>query len=220
MKVNKLLIVLIMLFISHSLFAGGFALTGVGSRASSMACAFRGLSDDGSGPYWIQVLVFRANSFDLGLYHAFKQMKNNTLILGTPICLPGYEHKEYEAKSILRSFPSGSIVFAKSPVLKFALGIFVPYGLGATWDAYQLPSGIVTPQGTMPTQYLDGFPKEELMSSLAIVDIHPTAAYQVKENLSIGTGLSIYYSLIQLKTVDFNPALGDLYPYMPITTNL
>ena len=111
-------------------------------------------------------------------------------------------------------------MFAKSPVLKFALGIFVPYGLGATWDAYQLPSGIVTPQGTMPTQYLDGFPKEELMSSLAIVDIHPTAAYQVKENLSIGTGLSIYYSLIKLKTVDFNPALGDLYPYMPITTNL
>ncbi len=100
---------------------------------------------------------------------------------------------------------------------KYGLGIFVPYGLGATWDAYQLPQSPFL-------KYVPGFPEEELMSSLAIVDIHPTFAYQINNKLSAGLGVSVFYSTIQLKTTDFKPDVTDLtsqtYQYAPITTNL
>lgn len=224
MKVSKMALLIGVLLITSSLFAGGFALTGVGSRATSMAGAFRGLADDGSAVYWNPAGLgfIETNSFDLGGTFILpgSSWKNTGTLTTTGECIPGYEHKEYEAKSILRSFPSGSIVYAQKPKLKLALGVFVPYGLGATWDAYQLPSELVTPLGNVPLSYADGFPKEELMSSLAIVDIHPTAAYQFNEQVSGGAGMSIYYSTIQLKTIDFNPGLGAGYQYAPITTDL
>ncbi len=47
-QIRNITILMCMALIAGQLFAGGFALTGVGSRATSMGGAFRGLSDDAS----------------------------------------------------------------------------------------------------------------------------------------------------------------------------
>lgn len=225
---RKTMIVVSLITCVCTLFAGGFALTGVGSRATSMGGAVRGMADDGSAMYWnpagLGFLDF--NSYDLGatlILPSSKWDNNGTMTTGETV-IAGYEHKEYESKSILRGFPSASVVMAKNPKYKFGLGIFVPYGLGATWDAYQSPTSMQMGSVTLPVSYESGFPKEELMSSLAIVDIHPTFAYQINSDLSAGLGMSIFYSTIQLKTIDFkpNPAAptDQSYQFAPITTDL
>ncbi len=204
-----------------TLFAGGFALTGVGSRATSMGGAVRGMADDGSAMYWNPAGLgfLDYNSYDLGatLIMPSSHWENSGTLTTGGTVIAGYEHKKYNSKNILRGFPSASLVMAKNPKYKFGLGIFVPYGLGATWDAYQLPQ--------IPSlHYVSGFPKEELMSSLVIADIHPSFAYQINQDLSAGLGLSVFYSTIQLKTIDFKPNASaptdQTYQYAPITTNL
>lgn len=51
-SIRNLSVLMCLVLLAGNLFAGGFALTGVGSRATSMAGAFRGLSDDPSAMYW------------------------------------------------------------------------------------------------------------------------------------------------------------------------
>lgn len=51
-KIPLTLLILSLLSFTSLLFAGGFALSGVGSRATSMAGAFRGLADDATAMYW------------------------------------------------------------------------------------------------------------------------------------------------------------------------
>jgi len=52
MTKNRVLLMLVISSLSVSLFAGGFALSGVGSRATAMGGAFRGLSDDATAMFW------------------------------------------------------------------------------------------------------------------------------------------------------------------------
>ncbi|MDZ4122342.1 MAG: hypothetical protein U1C33_07955, partial [Candidatus Cloacimonadaceae bacterium] len=53
MKTLRVSVMLLLLFgLAANLFAGGFALTGVGSRATAMGGAFRAVSDDASAMFW------------------------------------------------------------------------------------------------------------------------------------------------------------------------
>lgn len=226
--IRKTFVVITLILCTYNLFAGGFALTGVGSRATSMGGAMRGLSDDGSAMYWNPAGLGFMNdsSIDLGgtfILPGSKWDNKGTLTTGGTV-IAGYEHKEYESKKILRMFPSIAYTNAKHSTIKFGIGVFVPYGLGATWDAYKSPTTMPYANTTLPLTYVDGFPEEELMSSLAIIDIHPTVAYQISPKLSAGLGLSVYYSTIQLKKDDFKPNAANptdqSYQYAPITTNL
>lgn len=216
-KVRTIIFVMCMTLLAGQLFAGGFALTGVGSRATSMAGAFRGLSDDPSAMYWNPAGLgfMNENSFSLG----------GTFILpsatwdpsGTPLTgMPGYEEEEYEAEKSLRMFPTACLTMTKESRFNYGLGVYVPYGLGTTWDAYELPSQ--SPMG--PMVYSDGFPEDEMMSSVAVIDVHPTAAYKILPNLSAGAGLSLMYGMIDIAQLKFNEDLGATYMYAPITSEL
>ena len=209
MKLFRLSILLLTLgSLSVGLYAGGFALSGVGSRATAMGGAFRGLADDPSAMYWNPAgLGFMdENSASLGGTFIMPSAKwvNNTPYFSS---VPGYTIQEYKAKKSLKAFPNAFITMAKSPKLKYGLGIFVPYGLGTTWDAYQQPA--------VYAGFTD-FPEEEMKSSIAIVDFHPSVAYQIKPNLSAGMGISVLYGNIGIAKIQFS----DPPNYLPTTSDL
>ncbi|MCK9178352.1 MAG: outer membrane protein transport protein [Candidatus Cloacimonadaceae bacterium] len=207
-KCRTILIVLCMTLLAGQLFAGGFALTGVDSRSTSMAGAFRGLADDPSAMYWNPAGLgfMNENSISLGgtfIMPTVKWDPSGTALVNNP----GYSAQEYEANKKLTAFPSVFGTMAKSPRLKYGLAFYVPYGLGTTWDAYKLP-------GT-PMVYVDGFPEDEMMSSIAVLDFHPTVAYRVMPNFSVGAGLSVMYGMIDIDQIKFPDN-----PYVPLTSEL
>ncbi len=216
MKKIQLTLLITVFFASSSLlFAGGFALSGVGSRATSMAGAFRALSDDATAMYWNPAGLgfMEENSVDLG--GTFILPSSTWDPTGTALTgIPGFAAKEYDAEKSLRSFPSLFVTMAKHPKLKYGLGVYVPYGLGTTWDNYnEVLFGISSPD----------FPKEEMMSSIAIVDIHPSFAYQITPSLSAGLGISVMYGMIDIAKLQF-PFTGVAPAYYsygtPKTTDL
>jgi long-chain fatty acid transport protein len=195
-----------------SLFAGGFALTGVGSRATALGGAFRGLADDPTAMYWnpAGLAFLEGNSVDLGGTFILPSAKweNNGPVFTN---IDGYTATEYEAESKLHPFPSLFLTMAKHPKLKYGFGAYVPYGLGTTWDAYEPPA------------YLAGFtdfPQNEMMSSIAIIDFHPTVSYQILPFLSAGAGVSVMYGMIDLANLRFTSLTVPVAMDLPTTTDL
>lgn len=217
-SIRNLMVVLCLVLMGTNLFAGGFALSGVGSRATAMGGAYRGLSDDPSAMFW--------NPAGLGFMDENSVALGGTFILpsstwdptGRPISgIPGYSAKEYEAEKSLRTFPTILGLMAKNPKFKYGLGVYVPYGLGTTWDAYNIAANGQT--------YTTGFPEDEMMSSIAVLDMHPSVAYQINPKLSVGAGISAMYGTIEIAKIGFNSTLATAYgvpsPYIaPISTDL
>lgn len=198
-KIKLTLLLLTILSLSASLFAGGFALSGVGSRATSMAGAFRGLADDATAMYWnpAGLAFLEENQIDLGGTFIMPSSTWNSAGTQYP-SIPGFSSKEFEAEKKLRAFPSLFVTMAKHPKLKYGLGVYVPYGLGTTWDVYKLPAAHPL-HGALT--YAAGFPEQELLSSIAVFDIHPSVAYQFTPQLSAGVGLSVLYSTLDLAKI-------------------
>lgn len=198
-KIQLSLLLLTILSLSASLFAGGFALSGVGSRATSMAGAFRGLADDATAMYWnpAGLAFLEENQIDLGGTFIMPSSTWNSAGTQYP-SIPGFSSKEFEAEKKLRAFPSLFVTMAKHPKLKYGLGVYVPYGLGTTWDVYKLPAAHPL-HGALT--YAAGFPEQELLSSIAVFDIHPSVAYQFTPQLSAGVGLSVLYSTLDLAKI-------------------
>lgn len=209
-QIRNSTILMCMALIAGQLFAGGFALTGVGSRATSMGGAFRGLSDDASAMYWNPAGLGFMNENSVSLGGTFIMPSATWDPSGTSVASnPGYEAKEYEAEKKLRMFPNAFLTNTRNSRFKFGLGVYIPYGLGTTWDAYKLPGTPMVYSGA------ENFPKDEMMSSVAVVDVHPTVAYHLLPNLSIGAGLSAMYGMIDIAQIKF-PAS----PYAPLTSDL
>lgn len=197
-QIRNITLLMCMALIAGQLFAGGFALTGVGSRATSMGGAFRGLSDDASAMYWNPAGLGFMNENSVSLGGTFIMPSAKWDPSGTTVSdNPGFSAKEYEANKKVVAFPNAFLTMAKNPKLKYGLGVYVPYGLGTTWDAYELPGS--------PYVYSDpaSFPEEEMMSSIAVIDMHPSVAYQVLPNLSVGMGLSAMYGMIDIAQLEF-----------------
>ncbi|MEE9369056.1 MAG: outer membrane protein transport protein [Pontiella sp.] len=73
--------------------------------------------------------------------------------------------------------------------LSFGLGITTPFGQGLAWDKVDF----TPPGGTYTVPY---------EASVALIDINPTIAFKVLDRVSIGVGLDIYYSQLELKAVN------------------
>jgi long-chain fatty acid transport protein len=210
-KIQLITLILVFLSLGTLLFAGGFALSGIGSRAISMGGAFRGMADDGTAMYW--------NPAGLGF------ISNNSVTLAGAGIYPassfdyagtqaGLTTSEIEATKKLWLFPNIFAVKGGDCKLHYGLGVYVPYGLGAEWDAYNLPTTMPVPDGaggyvmapiTWGTTGTDGnqYPLEEKesYSSIGIVDVHPTVSYRILENLSAGLGISVNYGMITIKAL-------------------
>jgi len=187
MTKNRVLLMLVISSLSVSLFAGGFALSGVGSRATAMGGAFRGLSDDATAMFW--------NPAGLAFQDGLKVDLGGTFIMPSATwenpdaALTGLRPGETDSEKALKAFPNAFLTMAKHPKLKYGLGVFVPYGLGSTWDLYEINPAF---------NGADQFPENELSSSIAVIDVHPSVAYQILPILSAGAGLSLMSGTIDL----------------------
>ncbi len=105
-KIQLSLLLLTILSLSASLFAGGFALSGVGSRATSMAGAFRGLADDATAMYWnpAGLAFLEENQIDLGGTFIMPSSTWNSAGTQYP-SIPGFSSKEFEAEKNYVLFP-------------------------------------------------------------------------------------------------------------------
>lgn len=216
MKILRLTILLAtLLSVCAGLFAGGFALSGLGSRAISMAGAFRGQADDPTAMYWNPAGLAFIGQNELALGGTFIQ-PNSRWTNTAP--LPGFlKDKEISAENKLSMFPYLMGVYADNPKTKFGMGIFVPYGLGATYDAFKLPTTMPTQSGEVNPTWSDGFPVNESSSKIAIVDIHPTMSYLLRHNLSLGLGFSLLYGTLDLASVKPHPEKSY---YVPTTFDM
>jgi len=210
--IRTALLLTVFLSICAGLFAGGFALSGIGSRAISMAGAFRGLADDPSAMYWNPAGMSFIDFNELVV--GGSAIQPNARWTNTAP-LPGFKvNEELAAENKLSLFPSLLAVYADNPRTKFGLGVYVPYGLGSTYDAFELPSTMPGIPAGATLEWSPGFPKDEMSSSIAIVDVHPSMSYRLLDNFSLGFGFSLLYGSIDLAQV--KPHATNSY-YVPTT---
>lgn len=74
------------------------------------------------------------------------------------------------------------------------LGITTPYGQGISWDG--LEALLAPPPGAVTIPY---------EASIMMLNINPTVAMKLQDNLSVGVGLDVYYSKLELTAVNLSP---------------
>lgn len=84
----------------------------------------------------------------------------------------------------------------------WGLGINTPYGQGISWNQSDFAPSAV-PTNTVPYE-----------AAVMLIDINPTVAFKVSDSVSIGIGLDIYYSELELKAIQ-----GVILPSPPFPPN-
>jgi long-chain fatty acid transport protein len=207
---------IIMTITIGSLFAGGIALSGIGSRAISMGGAFRGMADDPTAMYWNPAGLGFIDKSCVSVAGAGIMPTSDFTYGGTQ---PGFKSGTIDAEKKLWLFPNVFAVKAGACKLHYGLGVYVPYGLGAEWAAFDLPTTWVN--GTTPLTWAGDFPAKQFKSSIGIVDIHPTVSYKLMDNLSAGLGVSVQYGMFEINKLNPNSitGLGTSY-YLPTFVEL
>ena len=201
-----LFIVVIMSIVSLG-FAGGIALSGVGTRAKSMGGAMRGLADDASAMYWnpAGLSFLNETTLTVGIHYVDFNGEYENL-----------DGETYENEDLLNLIPS--LVYVKScpdKAWNWGFGIYVPFGLSAEWDMYQRPDtmnemylgGDINGNGTLDDLPLvwDGEMEEnETYGSMMVIDFHPTFSYKFNDKFSAGIGMSLDYASIKLTRVQLH----------------
>jgi long-chain fatty acid transport protein len=190
---NAVAIMLVLLLAAGGALAGGYALSGVGSKAIGMGGAFRGLADDWSAAYWNPA----------GLTQLEESELNSMLVMLNP--RPEYTPDIYhdgidvgyrngdllypDDKTIFIPDASGFFKLDNFEKYTVGVGIFVPAGFKSKWDLYN-------PLDQMDIRHT--FPLWDHEGSLSVIDIHPTIARSfMDDKLSLGVGLSFLRGSIE-----------------------
>ncbi len=213
---------LIFLLVPSVSFAGGFALSGIGSKGVSFGASYTALVNDWTAIYWNPANLHKAGK-QFGVFANFVftsgQATTRTGIIG----MDGpYSLKTYPVRAVEQTFfiPSFGIVF---PINQhtLAFGVYAPFGLGAKWDLYSMPIGYRVGR-------LDDYPEIDHESSISITNIM-FAYSRAFSNLSVGLALGVAIGDIVLRQVNFGildadqdnvPDLGYPYSLIPIDTRL
>ena len=179
------------LMLAQMSFAGGVALSSYGVRAVSLGGAYRGLSNDWSGAYWNPAGLAQVKGWNVGVSTAF-------ITPTVKLTLAPYEgHRFYgfaerEVKNVPKTFiiPNFGLVYGMKNGLSLGFGVFIPFGLGATWDLYNPVPGF----GNQAD-----FPKNDNVSDLAIMDFHGTIAYALNDKFSVGVGFGFVHTKISIE---------------------
>ena len=183
-------------------FASGYNLGGEGDKATAMGGAFRAIADDWSAMYWNPAgLAGQKNSITFQFKALMPTTTVNTLNAGMPIYL-----REQEYSTEAKTYPAGAfgLVYAINDKMTAGFSVFAPTAAGATWknlvniDPTQYSLSIPG-LGTFPTP---GTARDAVDwdGMMMVIDMHPTFAYKVNEQLRVGVGISIKYADITLQT--------------------
>jgi long-chain fatty acid transport protein len=168
-----------------SAMAGGFALSGVGSKAIGMGGAFRGLADDWSAAYWNPAGLTQIENSEInGMLVAISPRPEFTPNIYYGGLNVGYRNGRTLYPNDKTNFipdVSGFIKVKAIQKMTVGLAVFFPDGLGSTWDLYN-PTNM---------NLANPYPKYDHTGDLQIIDIHPTAAKAFMDGkLSVGAGFS------------------------------
>jgi long-chain fatty acid transport protein len=217
MKLHTTLTTFILVFLlAGSLFASGVAITGIGARATAMCGAYRGVANDWSAMFWNPAGITQIKGFQFGTsfeiimpnasynpakwsYIAPPMFVGNPDTVETNFTNMRAGKTENEPKTFF--IPALGFTYEMSDKLTVGFAVYAPFGLGAEWDL--LDTG----------KYNSKYPKIDYEDDLKILDFHPTIAYKVSDNLSVGVGLSIIYADIIIRTPKYIPN-----PYLTNTT--
>ena len=202
----------ILLCVSSTAFAGGYNLAGVGAKALSMGGAFRAISDDWSAMYWNPAGLAGQES---GVFLEAKVLYPMVWVTpNVPVPYEGYWYDNgTEITTRAKAFPAGAfaIQYMMNEKMTVGLGIFAPSAIGADWE--RLFKG-------PPYGYNNqvAWPEQSWMSDMKVIDIHPTAGYQVNDQLKVGFGISVFYALFELGGPKITPS-GAIFPVEHIYSN-
>jgi len=186
------------LLIAGSVFASGVALTGIGARATALGGNYRAISNDWSAMFWNPAGLSQIKGFHVG--GSFELVTPASKVTLNPYDLPFgvYKSEEFENEPKTFPIPAAGFVYGTEK-MSFGLSFFAPFGLGAKWDAMNTAA------------YNPAYPEFDFEDDLKVIDIHPTFAYQVNDQLSVGLGVSVVLTniLIRKPTTTPNPLLAD-----------
>ncbi len=172
MKRCPLIFGLAFFMIVSGLWAGGWNNTLMGARAMALGGAFAGLADDPSAIYHNPAgVVFQNENFNFSVDGFYIwPVHDFTTNLGI------------NAQSKFNSaLPQIFFTYRMNERVTIGFGAYVPYaGAGVDWKRADL-----------------GVP---LKSSMAVISLTPSIAYQVNEKLSVGINLNFYRGILDLKT--------------------
>jgi len=192
------LLLLILLF-SAEVMAGGYGVSGVGTRAISMGGAFRAIADDWSAAYYNPAGLTNVyeNQFNLGF-----DFYNNRPEFTPDVNQNGYSLGYFDDKRVpndqIAYTPniSGMFVIPVFENVTAGFAIFQPYDYVSEWDIFRLSptyNQYIEDTITYPVaEPVVPFPDYTHRMNLDIIDFHPTVAAElIEDQLSLGIGLSI-----------------------------
>jgi long-chain fatty acid transport protein len=194
-------ILVVSIFFVQGVLAGGFALSGIGSKAIGMGGAFRGLADDWSAAYWNPAGLTQLKQSEInGMLVAITPRPEYTPNIRIQDLNFGYRNDRTLYPNDKTNFlpdVSGFIKFANIKGLTAGLAIYVPYGLGSEWDLFN-PVGM---------DLANPYPWYDHKADLQIIDFHPTVAKAfMDDKLSIGAGVSIQRGQVTFQKAYLKPS--------------
>lgn len=177
-------IVLFFICISMTVFASNGSQIGiVGARATAMGSNFIGLANDWTALYYNPAGLTQLQSkwtfgFSYGLVAPTGSLAPYQFFPRTVPPHPGlFVNEEQPLFEQTFGVPALGIFYKASEKLTLGLGVYAPFGLGAKFDIMAIPDGY--DNDTPMEQY-------ETMSDHQTLNIQPTFAYQISDQLSIG----------------------------------
>jgi long-chain fatty acid transport protein len=208
MKMIKRLaaLIAIIFLLAQTAFAGGFALSGVGSKAIGMGGAFRGLADDWSAAYWNPAGLTQIKGSELNAMLVAISPRPQYIPsiyyggLDVGYRNDGLVHYPDDKTSFVPDF---SGFFRLSMIKDYTVGmaIFVPYALGSRWDIFD-GSGL---------DLNSPYPIWDHKANLSVIDFHPTVAKAfLQDKLSLGLGVSIQRGSITFQKTNLQPITPEI----------
>jgi long-chain fatty acid transport protein len=197
---NTIILIALILLLSGEVMAGGLSVSGVGTRALSMAGAFRGVADDWSAMYYnpAGLANLYQNEIALGI-----DFYDNRPEFTPEVTVNGYHFGYYDGEN---RYPHDRVLYAPYAAAVFLIpvfenvaagfGVFQPYDLNTEWDVFRLSptyNPYIEDTFYLPvTEPLVEFPSYPHRMDIDVIDFHPTVAAElVEDKLSVGAGLSI-----------------------------
>lgn len=179
---TTLMSVALIVAISTTAFANGLSLNSVGARALGMGGAFVGVANDATAIYWNPAGLAGQGS--------------SILVFGTDI-MPSATYKMdlagIDAKTNTKHYISPNAFFNYNMGdLSLGLGVYVPAGLGAEWNAtdFGYPSGL------------------DFLSKIAVINIAPAVGYKITDKFSVGLAINVYYAMFDMSQPAVIPGAG------------
>ncbi len=194
------LVFLVVTVVAVGAYGGGFALSGVGSKALGMGGAFRGLADNWSAAYWnpAGLAQLRKSEFNVMSTSISPRPEFNPQVTigGYDVGFKNGVVRYPDDKTTFSPNVSGFLRLPSRGNLTFGVALFVPYYLDSEWDLFEpIYEDIIEP-----------YPIIDHKLKLDVIDIHPSLAKSfMDDRLMLGVGMSILNGEIDYRKPILSP---------------